>query len=75
MVKLNAAFWAIALLCLPAQATQVISVSDGDTLTVLQDRKQVKVRLADIDAPDMPKFSKNGQGNESTNICTSCDLI
>jgi len=30
----------------------VVSISDGDTLTVMVDRQQVKVRLADIDAPE-----------------------
>jgi hypothetical protein len=28
------------------------SVADGDTVTVLVDRKQIKVRLVDIDAPE-----------------------
>ncbi len=31
---------------------KVVSVADGDTLTVLVDRKQVKVRLEGIDAPE-----------------------
>ena len=39
----------------PALAKQVfgkvISVADGDTITVLVDRTQIKVRLAEIDAP------------------------
>jgi len=32
---------------------RVVSVHDGDTLTVLVDRRQVKVRLTDIDAPEL----------------------
>jgi endonuclease YncB( thermonuclease family) len=32
---------------------KVVSVHDGDTLTVLVERKQVKVRLTDIDAPEL----------------------
>jgi len=32
---------------------KVVSVHDGDTLTVLVDRKQVRVRLVDIDAPEL----------------------
>lgn len=32
---------------------KVVRVSDGDTLTVLVDRKQIKVRLTEIDAPEL----------------------
>lgn len=47
----------ILLLCLAlcagtAGAHQVVGVADGDTLTVLKNRKPLKVRLADIDAPE-----------------------
>jgi micrococcal nuclease len=35
----------------PAYAHQVIGISDGDTLTLLVDRKPLKIRLGDIDAP------------------------
>jgi endonuclease YncB( thermonuclease family) len=31
----------------------VVSVHDGDTLTVLVERRQVRVRLTDIDAPEL----------------------
>jgi endonuclease YncB( thermonuclease family) len=31
----------------------VVSVHDGDTLTVLVERREVKVRLTDIDAPEL----------------------
>ena len=31
---------------------KVVGVTDGDTITVLRDRQQVKVRLVDIDAPE-----------------------
>ena len=40
----------------PARAdvqARVVSVHDGDTLTVLIDQRQVKVRLTDIDAPEL----------------------
>lgn len=32
---------------------RVVSVHDGDTLTVLVEHRQVKVRLTDIDAPEL----------------------
>lgn len=41
---------------LPAGAdvlARVVSVHDGDTLTVLIDHRQVKVRLTEIDAPEL----------------------
>ena len=31
---------------------KVVRIADGDTITVLVDRQQVKVRLSDIDAPE-----------------------
>ncbi len=31
---------------------KVVGVADGDSITVLRDREQVKVRLANIDAPE-----------------------
>src|SRR5262249_19867689 len=39
----------------------VIGINDGDTITVLVERQQVKVRLADIDAPE----SKQPLGSRS----------
>jgi micrococcal nuclease len=42
----------LALACAQAPAATVIGVSDGDTLTVLSKGRPVKVRLANIDAPE-----------------------
>ena len=43
------------VLSLPAHADftgKVVAVADGDTITVLRDKEQVKIRLAGIDAPE-----------------------
>ena len=50
----NSLLIACLLLALNAQAFtgKVVSVADGDTITVLRDRTQVKVRLLEIDAPE-----------------------
>jgi micrococcal nuclease len=33
-------------------AARVVGIGDGDTITVLRDRKQVRIRLHGIDAPE-----------------------
>lgn len=38
--------------CMSAHAHQVIGIADGDTMTLLVDQKPVKIRLANIDAPE-----------------------
>lgn len=50
---------AIVIGCLLAAQTvladfsgKVVGVSDGDTITMLKEREQVKVRLVEIDAPE-----------------------
>ncbi len=55
-LRLRAAFL-ICLACCPAATAaewraQVIRIVDGDTLTVLVDDNQVKIRLVEIDAPE-----------------------
>ena len=49
----GAAALLLAAACGAAPATiEVVAVHDGDTVTVLQGREQVRVRLACIDAPE-----------------------
>lgn len=48
------ALWIAATPALRAETLtgKVVSIADGDTITVLVDRVQVKVRLAEIDTPE-----------------------
>ena len=52
---LVAAFWLTPLVAAYASPTyvgEVISIADGDTLTILTDGRRIKVRLAHIDTPE-----------------------
>ncbi|MDO9419975.1 MAG: thermonuclease family protein [Herminiimonas sp.] len=39
-------------LSIAAHAHQVVTIADGDTMTLLVDQKPLKIRLANIDAPE-----------------------
>lgn len=57
---------------LPAYADfsgRVVSIADGDTLTILQDREQVKVRLVEIDAPEKGQAFGNRSKQSLSNMC------
>lgn len=48
---------------------RVVKVSDGDTLTVLVDAKQVKVRLDSIDAPERSQPLGNRSQQSLAQLC------
>lgn len=52
MLRSACALTLLTFTALPAHAHQVIGISDGDTMTLLVDSKPVKIRLANIDAPE-----------------------
>lgn len=62
-------------LCLTCQVAsadmtgRVVRVNDGDTLTVLVDRKQVKVRIASIDAPELGQPFGRRSGKALSDLC------
>jgi endonuclease YncB( thermonuclease family) len=64
---MRAALLFVLLLSLPGSALadlvgRVVKVSDGDTVTLLIDNRQIKVRLDAIDAPEMKQaFGRRSQ--------------
>lgn len=56
MVRYSAfPFFVILAIASPlfALSGKVVSIHDGDTITILQDKQQIKVRLFGIDAPEL----------------------
>lgn len=55
MSRLLASLLAVLLLATPASAFQakVVGISDGDTIVVLYQNKEIKLRLHGIDCPEM----------------------
>ena len=48
---------------------RVVAIQDGDTLTVLVDRRQVKVRLIEIDAPEKAQAFGNRSKQSLSDLC------
>ena len=69
------AFLALLLLALaPCLALadftgRVVKVSDGDTLTVLVNKAQIRVRLLDIDAPERKQAFYKRSGQSLAQMC------
>jgi len=72
----------IPFLALAAQAAwaqvysgTVVKVADGDTLTLLVDRKQIKVRLLEIDAPELHQAFGQRSKQSLGEMCAGHDAI
>ena len=48
---------------------KVVAVADGDTITVLHERVQVKVRLTEIDAPEKKQAFGNRSKQSLSDLC------
>jgi len=64
-VRLGAFGIGLLLLALPVQAATVLSVGDGDTITIASGAQKIRVRLACIDAPET---SQTPYGMESRQV-------
>jgi micrococcal nuclease len=60
-------------LATPAFAHQVIGISDGDTLTLLVDRKPLKIRLANVDAPEKKQAFGERSKQSLSDLCFGKD--
>lgn len=58
---------------LPANAHQVIGIADGDTLTLLVDRKPLKIRLSSIDAPEKKQAFGQRSKESLSDLCWGKD--
>lgn len=48
---------------------RVVAVHDGDTLTLLADQKQIRIRLAEIDAPERKQAFGNRSRQSLHELC------
>ncbi len=58
---------------LPAWAAKVIGIADGDTMTVLENNRPVKIRLANIDAPERAQAFGNRSRQSLSDLCFGVD--
>lgn len=57
----------------PAWAHKVVGITDGDTLTLLVDKSQVVVRLANIDAPEKNQAYSEQARQSLSSLCFGKD--
>lgn len=61
--------WFFLIPLLTGCASKIVAIHDGDTLTVLRDHEQIKVRLSEIDAPEMGQAFGNRSKQSLSELC------
>ena len=64
-----------ALVCTQPHAATVVGVADGDTLTILSKGRPVKVRLANIDAPEKQQAFGARSKQSLSDLCFGRDAV
>lgn len=60
-------------IAIPAHAHQVIGIADGDTMTLLVDQRPLKIRLANIDAPEKAQAFGQRSKQSLSDLCWGKD--
>jgi micrococcal nuclease len=63
------------VLPLVAQAHKVIGIADGDTMTLLVNRQPLKIRLANIDAPEKRQAFGQKSKQSLSELCWGKDAV
>ena len=71
MLKIIHKSFLILVICFPfyVQAHKVIGISDGDTMTLLVNNSPIKIRLANIDAPEKKQAFGQKSKESLSEIC------
>ncbi|MBL7648327.1 MAG: thermonuclease family protein [Candidatus Hydrogenedentes bacterium] len=64
-----ALLWAFPIFATETIEGKVVSVADGDTITVLQGKEQIKVRLHGVDAPEKAQDFGTASRNFTSDLC------
>jgi micrococcal nuclease len=65
----------LSVFMIPVYAHPVIKIIDGDTLTLLIDKKPVKIRFSDIDAPEKTQPFYSRSKDSLAELCWGKDVI
>lgn len=66
-------FFVVAVFCSQAYANKVIGVLDGDTIDVLENGKSLRIRLANIDAPEKSQPFGQASKKSLSDLCYGKD--